>query len=75
LKKQFYKPNFFFSTIKYFEELIFNAVNDRTKAERLAYFMYLKDRCEKQIDVVLMKNNKKEIFKLLDNIDNGGDNK
>jgi len=37
--------------------------------------MYLKNRCEKQIDVVLMKNNKKEIFKLLDNIDNGGDNK
>lgn len=71
-QKQLYKPNFFFSTLRFFEDLIFDSVNQRIKAERLAYFLYLKDRCKKEIDIVLMKNNKAEIFKLLDAIDNDG---
>jgi len=52
---------------------ITNLVKTQEKAIQLTYFIFLRDFFNKQIDVVLMKNNKKEIFKLLDNIDNGGD--
>lgn len=72
-KRKIYKPNFFFNTLKYFEDLIFNAVMNKHPSQQLAYFIYLRDKCNKQIDIVLMKNNKKEIFKLLDAIDNNGD--
>ena len=54
---------------------IINLVETQKKATQLAYFIYLRDLFNKKIDNVLMKNNKKEIFKLLDNIDNDGDNK
>jgi len=52
---------------------ITNLVKTQEKAIQLTYFIFLRDFFNKQINVVLMKNNKKEIFKLLDNIDNGGD--
>lgn len=52
---------------------ITNLVKTQEKAIQLTYFIFLRDFFNKQIDVVLMKNNKKEIFKLLDNIDNSGD--
>lgn len=67
--RELYKPNFFFNTIQYFEDLIFNSINQTTKAERLAYFLRLKDKCQKEIDNVFMKNRRNKIFKLVDDIE------
>lgn len=72
-KKQIYKSNFFFSTLRHFEKLIFKAIKTRSKAEQLSYLIFLKSKCQKEIDNVLMKNNKEEIFKYLDSIDNNGE--
>ena len=72
-RKQLYKPNFFFNTLEYFEDLIFGALKSRTKKERLDYLLHLRDRCQREIDVVFMKNRKSEIFKLVDDIENSDD--
>lgn len=61
--------NLFFLTLEIFENALFDAVKQKTKAERLAYYLYLKDRCEREIDIVFMKNDKNKTFKLLDAID------
>jgi len=68
------KPLFsLFVVTKNHIDTITNLVKTQEKAVQLAYFIFLRDFFNKQIDVVLMKNNKKEIFKLLDTIDNSGD--
>ena len=62
-------PFFLFSIVKNHLETIFSVVETKEKMIQLAYYIYLKDIIDKKIDSVLMKNNKKEIFKYLDNID------
>ena len=52
---------------------VVNLVKKQEKSIQLAYFIYLRDFFNKQIDIVLMKNNKKKMFKYLDSIeDNKG---
>ena len=70
------KPLFsLFVVTKNHINIVVNLVEAQEKSIQLAYFIFLRDFFNKKIDNVLMKNNKKEIFKLLDNIDNNGDNK
>ena len=46
---------------------------DYGKNLALNYLFHLRTECDKMIDTVFMKNNKKEIFKYLNNIDNNSD--
>ena len=62
-------PFFIFDSIECFEKLIFDATKLFEPHARICYFIRLKDKCQKEIDIVSMKNNKKEIFKYLDNIE------
>ena len=66
-------PSFVYNSIKCFEDLIFDATKLFEPHIRICYLIKLKDKCQKEIDTVFMKNNKKEIFKYLDSIeDNEG---
>jgi len=62
-------PFFFFSTIKYFEKLIFKTIKTQEPMLQIAYYIRLKDICQKELDLLVMTNNKKKIFGILDNID------
>ena len=66
-------PSFIFDSIECFEDLIFDATKLFEPHVRACYFIRLKDKCQKEIDTVFMKNNKKEIFKYLDSIEDNGD--
>lgn len=68
-------PFFFFSTIKYFEKLIFETIKTQETALQIMYYVRLKDMCQKKLDLLLMTNNKKRIFKALNNIENDRKNK
>jgi len=68
-------PFFFFSTIKYFEKLIFETIETREKMLQVLYYIRLKDICQKKIDLLLMTNNKKKIFNALDNVEKNRKNK
>ena len=61
-------PFFFFSTIKYFEKLIFKTVKTQEKMLQILYYIRLKDICQKEIDLLTMLNDEKKIFNTLDNI-------
>lgn len=66
------KPSisFFFSSIKYFEDLIFRSIKHFEPHIRICYLFSLKDRCQKEIDKLMMVGNRRKIFKYLDNIEN-----
>ena len=66
-------PSFILGLIECFEDLIFDAPKLFEPHVRACYFIRLKDKCQKEIDTVFMKNNKKEIFKYLDSIEDNGD--
>jgi len=68
-------PFFFFSTIRYFEKLIFETIKTQEKMLQLLYYIRLKDICQKEIDILMIKNNPKKIFKILDNIEKNRKNK
>ena len=68
-------PFFFFSTIKYFEKLIFKTIKTQETALQIMYYIRLKGICQKKLDLLLMTNNKKKIFNALDNIENNRKNK
>lgn len=61
--------SFIFSTIKYYENLIFNTVHTQEKAIRLGYYLLLLEKTQHEIDKILMTNKDKEIYKLLNKID------
>ena len=68
-------PFFFFSTIKYFEKLIFKTIKTQEPALQILYYIRLKDICQKKLDLLLMTNNKKKIFSTLDIIKSNRKNK
>ena len=68
-------PFFFFSTIKYFEKLIFKTIKTQETALQIMYYIRLKDICQKKLNLLLMTNNKKRIFKALNTIENDRKNK
>ena len=72
-KQEISSPFLLFSVVKNHLETIFSVVETKEKMIQLAYYIYLKDIIDKKIDSVLMKNNKKEIFKYLDSIEDNGD--
>ena len=61
-------PFFFFSTIKYFEKLIFKTIKTQEPALQIMYYIRLKDICQKELDLLTMVNNEKKIFNTLNNI-------
>lgn len=68
-------PFFFFSTIKYFEKLIFKTIKTQEPALQIMYYIRLKDICQKKLDLLLITNNKKKIFNALDNFESNRKNK
>lgn len=62
--------SFFFSTIKYFENLIFRSLENVEPHVRICYLLKLKDRCQEEMDKIMLMGKEKEIFEYLDNIDN-----
>lgn len=68
-------PFFFFSTITYFEKLIFKAVKTQETMLQILYYIRLKDICQKELNLLTMVNDKKKIFNFLDNIENNRKNK
>lgn len=76
MTKKLPSPFFVFSSIKYFEKLIFDSAlifEEQEPLISILYFQRLQEKCKKEINRLTMKNNKKGIFKYLDNIDNNGE--
>lgn len=77
MKKKHPSISFFFSSIKYFETLIFRSVllfEEKEPLIPVLYFLVLKDKCQKEINRLTMKNDEKKIFKYLDDIENSRGN-
>ena len=79
MTKKLPSPFFVKSTLLHLEKFLFKGVmllaenKEYGRNFALNYLFHLKIECDKMIDIVFMKNNKKEIFKYLDNLNNGGD--
>ena len=77
MTKKLPSPFFVFNSIKCFEEIIFESAllyEEKEPLISILYFWRLKNMCQKEIERLMIKNNEKEIFKYLDNIDNSKGN-
>ena len=79
MPKKSLSPFFIKSTLLSLEKFLFKGVmlltKDRDYGRNFAlnYLFHLRIECNKMIDIVSMKNNKREIFKYLEDIENSGE--
>lgn len=79
MTKKSYSPFFIKSTLLSLEKVLFEGVmlliehNEYGRSFALNYLLHLQVECDKMISIVFMKDNKKEILKYLENIEDNGE--